>query len=354
MPEITKELLIKNNKNKGIPYISLYQSTQISRDATQKNLIRFQNLVNKIYKELVQKYPQANTLKEIEPFNSLLNNSDFWNHTQKGLAIMSGPEYFKVIQIPQKLPELVVVAPHFHLQPLMRLLQSVDQFQLLRVTLEDVSLFSGNRHELNKIEISPKLSKKFSYVFNDNKKNIKNVKRYFRLIDQEISTYYSNLSNLPLILSTHAEFQSLFRSISTNPYLLNENINIDPNICSLKKLHQRAWIKFQPCYQNKIDSIRSQYKNALSAQMASDNLEEIAKSAVEGRVSTLIIEDGHQMSGRLNTETGQIEFPDLENSYSNDLLGDIDEEVTRTGGIVHILPIEDMPSNTGLAAIYKK
>ena len=80
---------------------------------------------------------------------------------------------------------------------------------------------------------------------------------------------------------------------------------------------------------------------------------EVARAALEGRIDTLIIEADRIEPGKINEETGKIEEGNLEDPEINDVLNDLAKMVYREKGEVVILPKERMPSETGVAAIYR-
>ncbi|MCH6199574.1 hypothetical protein MMU07_08290 [Aquiflexum sp. LQ15W] len=54
-----------------------------------------------------------------------------------------------------------------------------------------------------------------------------------------------------------------------------------------------------------------------------------------------------------NLVTGNTQNKDLDNPIVDDLLDDMGELVIKMGGEVMVLPDDKMPSDTGLAAIYR-
>jgi hypothetical protein len=79
----------------------------------------------------------------------------------------------------------------------------------------------------------------------------------------------------------------------------------------------------------------------------------VAAVTPTGRVETLLLESDRQISGRLDASTGRIVPGDLSNPWVDDLLDDLGELVSGMGGQVLVVPAEEMPSQTGLAAVYR-
>jgi stalled ribosome rescue protein Dom34 len=82
-------------------------------------------------------------------------------------------------------------------------------------------------------------------------------------------------------------------------------------------------------------------------------LAQVGKAAVTGRVATLLIESDRQIAGRLDSSTGHVETADLSDPQVDDLLDDLGELVAKMGGKVVVVPKEQMPGPTGLAAIFR-
>jgi hypothetical protein len=79
----------------------------------------------------------------------------------------------------------------------------------------------------------------------------------------------------------------------------------------------------------------------------------VAESAVAGRVATLLIEAERHVAGRIDPASGRIEYGDLAHPEIDDVLDDLGQLVLNKGGQVVIVPAERMPSQTGIAGIYR-
>lgn len=90
-------------------------------------------------------------------FGALARDHEFWNRTLDGLAVLGGPDLFRVFTLPRPVTGLVVVADSFHTKPLRRFLQSVDRYQVLGLNRHTIRLFEGNRHALDEVELGPEV-----------------------------------------------------------------------------------------------------------------------------------------------------------------------------------------------------
>jgi hypothetical protein len=87
--------------------------------------------------------------------------------------------------------------------------------------------------------------------------------------------------------------------------------------------------------------------------LGSADLSDVARAAVQGRVGTLLLEDGRIVAGRLDRTSGAIQCDNLASPEIDDMLDDLAEVVLATGGSVVVVPAERMPTASGLAAIYR-
>lgn len=338
--------------------------------------------MKKLEASLHQQYPSAEAHTLLAPFESLARDEVFWSHTLDGLAVLSCPNLFCVFQLERPVPELAIVADSFHTKPLRRFLQTVERYQVLGVSLHKVQLFEGTRDALEEISLAPSVSRALTEALDeelaephitvasyggtgqgtapmhhgDGGKSDRahvDAERFFRVVDRAVLEYHSRPSGLPLILATLPEHHQLFRQISRNPFLMAEGLEINPDVLQPDELREQAWHIVEPQYQARWTALAGEFAAAKSHRQGSDDLAQVAKAAAEGRIATLLIESGRQIAGRIDGVTGQVEAADLSNPHVDDLLDDLGELVEKMGGRVIVVPAEQMPGRTGLAAIYR-
>lgn len=376
-PEMMPEILTVNEG----PYISLYMPTFKSHPEKQQDPEKFKELIKEIEGSLLLKH-SANEVKELlEPFRKLAEDFDFWQHTEEGLAVLRTKNFFKVIGLQSPVDKLVVVADSFHTKPLRKYLQTLERYQVLGLSLKDVHFYKGNRHSLVEVELLPGVPKTIEEALGDQltQKYLtissggsgvggtgihhghgsksdeveKDAERFFTVVSRAVAEYYSEPSGLPLILAALPEHHNLFQKVSNNPHLLPHGIMINPKSVSIEKLKKLAWEIIEPEYFSTLDKLAEQFNQAKADGIGSDTMEEIGEAAAQGRVDTLLLESDRVIPGRVDRETGVIEPADLEYPEIDDLLDDIGELVLHKGGNVIIVPVDKMPTFTGIAAIFR-
>ena len=362
------------------PCLSLYQGTHRHPLENQQDPIRFRNLVKSLEESLRQKYARREVQSLLEPFHALAQDHHFWIYALDGLAVLGAPALFRVYLLQRPVPDIAIVADSFHLKPLMRILQSADRYHVLGVNRREIKLFEGNRDVLDEIEPAPAVPRTITeavgeksgeppllstysagaggpgihHGFGSKQDQLdSDVERFFRAVDRAVLEHHSAPSRLPLILAALPENQSFFRQISENPYLVVDGVNVYPDALPSGALRERAWRLLEPQYLARLGSFVDQFGKTKSKGLGSENLEQVAEAAANGRVATLLIEAERHLPGKIDYATGRIFLGDLEHPEIDDLIDDLGELVVSKGGEVVVVPAERMPTRTGIAAIYR-
>ena len=331
----------------------------------------------------MQKLPKQEVRLLLEPFLALADDREFWNHTNEGLAVLGAKGIFRVYRLQRPVAELVVVADSFHTKPLMRILQSADRYHVLGLNRQEAKLFEGNRDVLCEIRLHKEVPRTLTDALGEEltdshltvasyggaggsqapmrhghggKKAEADIdaERFFRAVDRGILERHSQPSGLPLILAALPEHHHLFHEISANPFLIDESIDIHPDaLSSIDELRVRAWQLFEPRFLARLAALVEEFGNASAEGLGDDDIAQVARSVVGGRVATLLIEADREIPGRIDAATGDIAFDNLAHPEVDDVLDDLGMSVLKMGGQVVIVPAERMPTKSGIAAIYR-
>lgn len=373
-PEITfltSQMLMEISGIENGPCLSLYQPTSRRHPENQEDPIRFRNLVKQLEASLQRRFSSSEVKQLLEPFHALARDTEFWNHTLEGLAVLGAPGFFRALRVSQPVDELVVVADSFHTKPLRRFLQTADRYHVLGVSLQGVRLFEGNRRTLDEVDMTRSGHDTGAQTTGETpaeggvgiplhhgtggrgSEADNEADRYFRAVDRAVLERFSRPSGLPLILAALPEHHHRFRAVSQNPFLLAEGIRLNPESLSTDDLRDHAWEAIEPQYQARLESLHGEFEQAKARGTGSDDLTEVAKAAAAGRVAMLMIEAGREIAGRLDVETGRVEKAELRAPDVDDMLDDLGELVTRMGGTVLVVPAERVALPSGLAATYR-
>ena len=368
------------------PCISLYQPTHRSFPARQQDPIRFKNLLRQLDECLQEQCSAEEASRLLQPLHELVEDHDFWNHNLDGLAAFAGPDFFQLYRLQREVAELAMVHERPHIQPLLRITQSTDRYQILCLSRDSVRLLEGNRDALDEVPLAPEvpatLEQALGREMTDKGQSgfpqgysrasergdsmqleaggagkqaeiDKDTERYFRAVDRAILERHSRPSGLPLILAALPEQQAVFRRLSHNELLLAEGIDLSPNLLSLDELREKSWETMQPHYLQRLESLLEQYGQSRGKGLASDQLEEIGRAITGNRVATLLVEADRDIPGHIDKDEGVSLPADAQATEASDLLDELSVGVMEHGGEVLVVPPEHMPTRSGAAAIYR-
>lgn len=363
------------------PCLSLYQPTHRRHPENLQDPIRFGNLVKQLAQSLQKKYPQRDVAPLLAPLHALAKDSRFWNQSLDGLAVLVAPDFLRVYRLQRPVAELAVVADSFHTKPLLRIVQSADRYQVLGLNRHEVRLFEGNRDSVDEIELAPEVPStladaldrdiererairthgpvKHQTMGRHGASDVKqdairaDTEHFFRAVDRAVLEHHSRPTGLPLLLAAMPEHHHLFREVSRNPNLLAESIDVHPDDLTLDALRERVWEQLQPHYLNRLAGLVDRFHAAVPREQATDDLAMAAKAAVAGRIDTLLLEAERHVAGRMDVSRGALSLGELDDPEMDDVLDDLGERVLAAGGEVVMVPVERMPTRTGLAAIYR-
>lgn len=362
------------------PCISIYQPTHRRHPENQQDAIRFRNLLKEAQASLQQQHSAAEATELLTPFRALADDADFWNTTRDGLAVLGSRDFFRVYRLQRPVEALVVVSDTFHTKPLTKLMQSTQRYQVLGLSRKSVRLFEGDRDTLDEVELAPDVARTMEDALGDQltesnsgygplggagKGSVhhgsggrsdevdKDDERFFRVVDRDILAHHSKTSGLPLILATLPEHRDAFHKLSHNTNLLEQGIDVSPDAVSLDELRQRAWQVVEPFYIERLKSQLEQFGTARAHGLGGETLQTVAEAVVTGRVATLLIDGDRVVPGHVDAETGQVILADIARPDVDDVLDDLASLARRRGSKVFVVPGDQLPAESGVAAIYR-
>lgn len=362
------------------PCISLYQITHRHGPENQQDLIRFKNLTTEIEQSLKKECDNEQIKTLMEPLKKLALDREFWEHATEGLALFANKNACIIYRLRRPVKNLAIVAPSFHIKPLIRVFQSSDRYHLLGLNRKTFTLFEGNRYGVEEVTLGSSIERTIEEALGDqytekqvtpgsyggkggtamfhgqgSKKDVINIdtERYFRHVDRTVLEHYSRSMELPLYLIALGEYHTPFENLSHNPYLQKQGIRLDYEAMSLDDITEKAWEMIEPLYIQKTKILVERFNEAQAQFKGSDDIAQVARAAAENRISQILIESDRLYPGKVIKETGELISGDLSDPEIDDVLDDIAEMVFNNKGEVVVLPKERMPSERGVAAIFR-
>jgi hypothetical protein len=371
------------------PCLSLYMPTHRNVPANLVDVHQFRRLVDSLEAGLLLKHHRDEADRLLEPFHRLDANATFWQHTLDGLAVLSSDGKAEVFRVQHPFQPLALSSDRFYTMPLVRAAAAIGRFDVLALSSREARVYEGTTDQLDPFDLgdasasgSQGTLERLDFIdedtfqahrvrqrsgpmgsvhggFGSKSDDIDaDTERFFREVDRIVVERVSNRSHLPLLLVAISEHASLFRKISGNRLLLDEGIASDPKMLEGPDLVPLVRSIAKGDRRSRIARLVTVFSRARDEGRGAGDLSDIARAAVAGRVATLLVEQDRLEPGKLDRTSGAIAWgADLETKSGIELAGDLvgilaEEVLLRDGEIVSLRPIE-MPTETGVAAIYR-
>jgi hypothetical protein len=301
-----------------------------------------------------------------EELADLVDDDEFWRYQARSLALFFTPTTSVTFRLPNRLVSLVEVSDRFHLKPLLRALTfphtafvlalSQNSVRLLEIApdLEPASvdvpdLPTDVASAVGKSSIRDRAPSRRIQGSEGQKTR---MRQYARQIDQALRPLLNGI-DLPLILAAAEPMDSIYRSVSSYPYLLATSLPGNPEALSDAELAEGARRLLDDLYRAELRTVRETYALRASQRRASADIADVARAATYGLVDTVLVDIDEVVPGRVDEETGAVSFDDAGDVVNYGVVDEIARRVWLNGGKVLAVRRDDIPGEGSVAAILR-
>jgi hypothetical protein len=383
--EVTKKVIGKLIEEKDDLCISIYMPTRAAASSEVKKMpIQLKTLLNNVKKELEENHSMDS--REIEkllkPVSDLVGDRIFWQNQKQGLAIFINTKQFSYFRLPGELPEIATVNQYFNIIPLIPEIMFNNIYYVLALSRNQNRIFRCTKGSVEKIDIEgipesiqeimqyDESEKTLQYhsgggesaifhgqgVVDDEKKE--ELLQYFRMIDKGLNKYFNQKNQkqkIPLIVMCVKELFPIYREINTYPYLLEKNIEGNPDEITPDLIHKNAWNIAKDYFDNQLEVINRMYHDLKGTGKTSTQLEDIVSAACFSRVENLLIKKNVSRPGKFDAEENKVYLPEEGNEHYDqyDLYNFAAINTISNGGQVYVLAEEQMPDGEDIIGMYR-
>jgi hypothetical protein len=366
------------------PTVSLFQPTGRGGTETERNSLRFKNLVNAAQERLEARgYRHTEACRVTGPMRLLLERGDFWRGQLDGLAVFATSGYLRAFKLPVALEELVVTSDSAHVTPLLPALEQ-QLFFLLAISQGSVRLLRVSRYETEEIDLSRTgipLNLDEAMRYDDFEKtnlqrhpvqrrgdaggrtlqhghgpgdaDLKNeILRYFQAVDGGICKALAG-ENAPLVIAAVDYLIPLYRQANNYGNLLDNGLEGNPDQVTAAQLKERAYPIVEPHFQVFLARFGERFGNALGTGLASCDLAEVLGAAYGGRVESLLVSSGERRWGLFDSTRGEIELREAPRGPDVELIDLAVRQTILHGGDAHVVEADQMPCPDPAAAVFR-
>jgi hypothetical protein len=346
--------------------VSLYLATTPQTQHIGEARTRLGHLLKEAETQLEAAETPKRTIWPIsEQVNDLIDDDDFWQTQANGLAILVTPDRLLSFRLPTKLTDTVQVSDRFHLKPLMRVASFPQAAYVLALEENRVRVIEVSADmPPNEVRI-PDMPRDAAAVagtanvnsrsasgriHGDEGQNVR-LRQYARRIDAALRPFLAGREE-PLILAATDPMLSLYRSTSTYARLAGEAIVKSPVRMSETELAAEARPILDKLHSDRLAEVRALYEERKSAGRATKDVAQAARAATMGAVDTLMVDIDRVVPGSVD-DAGAVTFAEAAGADSYGVIDEIAGRVLLSGGTVVGARAEDLPGDTGLAAILR-
>jgi hypothetical protein len=372
-----------HSSDAGGPYVSLFMPLHRGRTGMAQDRIRLRNLLDTAETQLAAyevRGPDA--VKLLTPARELDLASLDGRKRADALALILSADNFQAHALTYAAPELVVVAPHPHIMPLLPLLYQAPRFYILCLSQKRVQLWRSERGELAQVELPGIPHSLREALAGTEFEKFRNVRPQPRsvggggrqgiaygqgsaadVLKEELTAFFhavdSGIANAlkaeraPLILACVDYLFPLYRQVNTYAALWEEFIPGNPDRAAPAKLAARARELLQPYFEETQREAKARYHALSATPRATDEIKSIVPAAHQGRVEILMLATDAPTCGEFD-ETRQEVLAHPTTPTRTEDLGNLAALYTlRNGGTVIPLPRAEMPAQARMAAVLR-
>jgi hypothetical protein len=179
-----------------------------------------------------------------------------------------------------------------------------------------------------------------------------NILRYFQKVNRSLGGMLK-AEHAPLVLAGVEHLLPIYREANSYPHLMDQGITGNPEMLSVRELHEQAWAIVEPHFQKAQQEAVARYMDLIGSEQAAKDIREIVPAAHYGRVDTLFVALGLQQWGAFDPKKNTILLRQEAEAGDEDLLDLAAVQTLLHGGDVYAMQPAQMPDGVPLAAVFR-
>jgi hypothetical protein len=318
------------------PAVSIYMSTDARSPGGRGDRVRLRELLRRASELLGTGLDGAAIDRLLLPVAERARGE--WPRS-RGVAFLRSQRVDAAFALPVGVPDLAIVAPTFHVKPLLETLDGHRQFFMLVLGERAARLLDGTGGGSVLIEGAIAATPGAGAL------------EPLAAIDEAVGRILRD-TGAPLVLVGPQRLRSRYRKVSRYEWLLPDDIDADVEQVHGADLRPAAQA-LVAAHRVAVESEASvRFVSAEAMGCASDDLDRVARAATAGAVRLLIHREGAHAWGRLDPRTGACFVRGEQREAGDaDVIDDLCELTLVHGGdVVQVAP-ERMPSDAPVAAV---
>jgi hypothetical protein len=370
---------LKRILNMKGPCLSIYCSVAESLSNRGEYAVRWKETIRGLERAQSGGRPEIREL-----IRSVANWDDIYQPKEargQSVAVFRSPDVFERVWLDERVDALARVAPHFYIRPLLPLFARGRIFYILALSQKDIRLLRCTPADSALVDLSgvptsfdaymntakpdhvrdnrstagPSSGHSRGVLFGSSVTDAEDKQEYLAHFYKEIDRAVGNIlkdGRAPLVLAGVEYELSLYRGLSSYPYLLEQAVQGAPNGLKGGEMHARALEALQREYAARVDAFLEEY-NHKSGGLGIHGIKDVVLAAHDGRVNILLVSDSLDVKGRFEEDVHQVKVREDGAPDEEDLLNVAAVQTILHGGQVLVAPNRQMPSGAAMAALLR-
>jgi hypothetical protein len=307
----------------GGPCVSLFLPLHPAGRDGMEDAVRLRNLTGDAEEQLVargMRRPDAVAL--LEPARALPDDNLAWQHRDRAAAIFLAPQFFRAVKFHRDLEPSLHVDDHFHLRPILPLIDDEQRFFVLALSQDSVCLLEGDADGLHEVSVRglphdlaaalntggrgeapapTAASGQPQVVLEGEHGNSRaaqdDLQLFLRRVAAAVDKHLEG-DRAPLVLATIADYVPLWREASRYAHRVEDFVAGNARDLTSPQLHAKAWRIAEPLLRHRREWLHDRLLNATGAGKATFGLPDVVPAAIGGRIEALFIDCAQPRWGR--------------------------------------------------------
>ncbi|MFS2292242.1 MAG: hypothetical protein FWJ90_06005 [Actinomadura sp.] len=366
-------------------HISLFTPTDRSGMEVQADRIAWKDLLTGAESLLAERGMRTPDVAELlAPAWELHDDELEWQYMGDGLAFFLRPGAHRSFRVPTRLPRIGTVGDRFVIDPLLKLVTPDRSFLVLALSRQRIRVLEASLQHAEEMRLrdvpsnlrdviapeeppsdavaapvgpspSGRGARAVFYGHGTVEKHHKkeDARQYLYRVAEGIHHHLAH-RELPMVPVGLEDLVALYREVNTYPHLMEEAVLYNPDDLSAEDLHAAAWSVIErTLVKEEVDRDRERFRDLHGTGLASTNLEEIERSAAEGRVDTLFLGEPKRCWEELPSATPVVRLGEIGGPVARCEMFDRAAAGTLThGGRIHVARPQSV-DDAEIAAIFR-
>lgn len=375
---ITRDIILEIINNTVENSISIYLPTHTMGEQVQQDPIRLKNMLSDIEDELSSNGMKQNDIDDLlEEPRKLLDRPHFWQHSDKGLALFIGEDYFEYFRVPLDFRARYLIDDYFLVTPILPMISLEGTFCMLTVSQKNVRLLKATRDSVEQLQLNEApadmeefqkydvVQRHLQHHSGDGKGTAifhgqgagdgserQIVEEYLKTIENEVTSILKK-RNDPLILAGTDQAVSIYKKVNHYSRLMDSAVTSNPDPKSNEEVRDEGWEIIKSYFLKEMYDDINRFGDLSGTDKRSDNLSTIVEGAHYGKVDSLFIPIGEHTWGKFDETEDVVHLTEEKKNGAHDLINLAAIKTITQGGNVYALEKDEMPNNTSIAAIFR-